>query len=217
MTSFRPMAAIALVATAALAMPAAAQSQSPAPLASAGPAASPGASVPAGPAITVVARDYHFEGLPTTIPVGTNISLQNQGQEVHEIVLVRRNDDATQTWDELLALPGDEALQYVTVAGQLFAVPGGTAEGTIVVGQEGDYLALCFVPQGTTSMPDPSAMPDASFPAGPPHFLLGMRQEVTVTAAGTEPGPLPSVGPAGSMTPGASMGPLGSPAVSSAP
>ena len=218
MTSFRPVAALAAVAMlATLAVPAVAQSPSAAAMPSAAPATSPAASVPVGPAITVVARDYHFEGLPTTIPVGTTISLDNQGQEVHEIIIVRRNDGVTQTWDELLALPEEEAFQYVTMVGQLFTGPGTTAEGTIVIGQEGTYLALCFVPQGTTTMPDGSAAPDASAPAGPPHFLLGMIQEFNVTAAGTEPGPLPSAAPAGSMAPGASMAPMGSPAASTAP
>ena len=66
--------------------------------------------------------------------------------------------------------------------------------------QEGDYIAICFIPQGTTEMPDFAAATEATeaspvasaAPAGPPHFVLGMKQEFTVTAAGSSPGPLPS-------------------------
>ncbi len=95
------------------------------------------------------------------------------------------------------------------------AGPGTTAEGSIVITQEGAYFALCFVPQGTTSMPDPSASPQASAGSGTPHFMLGMRQEFTATAAGTAVGPLPS--PAGSMAPATSAAPMSSPVVSAAP
>src|SRR6476646_6102118 len=86
----------------------------------------PSAAAPVGPAITVVAEEYRFEGLPTSVPVGTTITLDNQGTEVHEIVIVRRNDGATQTWDELLAMPQEQAFQYITPVGQLMAAPGTT-------------------------------------------------------------------------------------------
>jgi hypothetical protein len=62
---------------------------------------------------------------------------------------------------------------------------------------------LCFIPQGMTELPDFSAeaAPESSAaptstesmaPQGPPHFVLGMRQEFTVTAPGSSPGPVPA-------------------------
>jgi plastocyanin len=181
---------LATVLAAALAAPAMAQSPS-------APAAPPVASIPAGPAITVIAKDYHFEGLPTTVPVGTTLTLQNQGTEYHELIVVRRNDGVTKTWDELLQMSDDESSQYVTFVGgpdPLIAAPGETAAGTIVIAQTGDYFAVCFVPQG--SVPGPSPAPGASvFAQGQPHFMLGMRQDLTGTDAGTAVGPLPSVAP----------------------
>jgi hypothetical protein len=77
----------------------------------------------------------------------------------------------------------------------------------IALTDEGEYLAICFIPQGTTEMPDfsaeapPSADAAAASaaPQGPPHFLLGMVQEFTVTAAGSEIGPVPSGAPAPAM------------------
>ena len=45
--------------------------------------------------------------------------------------------------------------------------------------KKGEYIAICFIPQGTTELPDfeappPSGAPAASgAPQGPPHFVLG--------------------------------------------
>ncbi len=184
--SLLTLSASALLAT-AVAAPALAQSPS-----------APAASVPAGPALTVVGTDYHFGGLPTTVPVGTVLSFENPGAELHEIVVFRKNDGVTQPFEELLQLPDDEALQYVTMVGEmpLFAGPGQVAEGTLTLTQEGEYIALCFVPQGMTELPtDPDASLDPALASAPPHFALGMVQTFTVTPAGTEVGPLPSAMP----------------------
>ena len=175
--------------------------------------------VASGPVIDVTAQDYHFEGLPTSVPAGSSLTLTNAGAELHEIIVVRKNDGVTESFDELLALPQEEALQKVTTAGVLFAAPGESASmgidaagapapmESITLVDEGEYLALCFIPQGTTEMPDFSAEAPPSVdaaaasaaPQGPPHFLLGMKQEFTVTAAGSEIGPIPSVAPAPAM------------------
>jgi hypothetical protein len=206
-TPLRALAVAGLVA-AALALPAAAQSPSAAP--STGPVASAAAS-PAGPAITVTARDYLFEGLPTSVPAGTSLTLTNAGTELHELIVVRKNDGVTQTWDELIALPEGESDQYVTFLGVLIADPGADGASpedgstSILLDTEGDYLAICFIPEGMTSMAQAMASPDPGASFGPPHFLLGMRQEFAVTAAGTESGPMPS--PAASGMPGHSMAP----------
>jgi hypothetical protein len=172
-------------------------------------------SVPAGPSLTVEAYEYRYEGLPTSVPVGTGLGLANAGAEVHEMAVFRRNEGTTETWEELLAMPEEEALSRVTPIDASFALPGQSGDHAVVVPQEGDYIAVCFVPQGMTSIPtDGGASPGASgavdpsqatasVPAfGPPHFVLGMWQSFTVTAAGSTPGPLPTNAPAGS--PGAS-------------
>ena len=163
-----------------------------------------------GPVIDVTAQDYHFEGLPTSVPAGTSVTLTNAGTELHEIIIVRKNDGVTESFDELIALPEEESLQKVTTTGVLFAAPGEPASmgmdaagapapmDSIALVDEGEYLAICFIPQGTTEMPDfsgqapPSsdAAAASAAPPGPPHFLLGMKQEFTVTAAGSEIGPI---------------------------
>ena len=159
--------------------------------------ASASPSVTAGPTIDVIARDYSFNDLPTSVPVGTSLTLTNEGAELHEMIVVRKNEGVTESFDELLALPEEEALTKVTTVGVLFAAPGESASmamdatgapsatTSIAIGEEGDYFALCFIPQGTTEMPDFAAAPGASpgmsaAPQGPPHFVLGMKQEFTV-------------------------------------
>jgi plastocyanin len=168
----------------------------------------PAAAQPEEATVTVVAQDYHFEGLPTSVPAGTALELVNEGVEIHEIVVARKNDGVTESWDELIALPEEDVLGKVTILGPLFASQGETAEGTIALEQEGEYLAICFIPQGTTEMPhmpdpnaepDPEAGPPAGLGDGPPHAFLGMMQEFVVTAPGTPPGPLPETAP--SMAP----------------
>jgi len=155
--------------------------------ASSAPAVSPSAASPSaaspdasGSAVEVVGVDYAFQGIPPTATVGTSFSLRNEGQEAHELVLVRKNPDVTLSFDELLALPEDQAFNQVAFLGQVAANPGETAPGTVTADAPGDYLAICFIPQGLTQLPEGSLGPDASLPAGAPHFTLGMRQEFTV-------------------------------------
>jgi hypothetical protein len=148
-----------------------------------------------------------------SVPAGTSLAFLNTGAEVHELIVARKNDGVTESWDELIALPEEEAFQKVTTLGPLFAAPGEPATfgigptgpgpmSAITVEQEGEYLALCAIPQGMTELPDfgaeaeaqasPDAAPASGAPQGPPHFVLGMRQEFTVTSPGSSPGPIPS-------------------------
>ena len=89
------------------------------------------------------------------------------------MVVVRRLEGATESWEELLQLP-EEAFTKVTLIDGVVALPGQAGTGQIEIPQEGDYLAVCFVPQGTTSLEPPgSPVPGASpVAAGPPHFTL---------------------------------------------
>jgi plastocyanin len=164
-----------------------------------------------GEEVIVIARDYLFEGLPVSVPAGTTFGFVNEGEEVHEILLARRNDGVTQTWPEVLALPDEEALGLVTLVAALVAMPGETAEGSMTVAEEGEYLAICMIPQFTRTGPlvfppfhplaktiqDDAAVPDAGTeapadsPPGPPHAMMGQLQAFTVTAPGTPVGPLP--------------------------
>lgn len=115
--------------------------------------------------------DYEYEGLPDTVPAGTvAVTFDNQGDEVHEIGIVRINDDVTASIDELLAMPEDQAMSMVSFTGVAYANPG-ESDTTFLEMQPGRYAAVCFVPEGTTHMDMPGD--------GAPHFTLGMVGEFT--------------------------------------
>lgn len=130
--------------------------------------------------VTVTGIDYAFEGIPENATVGTELAFVNEGSEPHELIVMRRSEGTDQPLEELLQLPEEEAMQLVSEAGAIFAMPGETAEGTIALNEPGQYIALCFVPVGT-SPEDVEAGPSASGEHGPPHFVEGMVAEFTVT------------------------------------
>ncbi|MDT0276961.1 hypothetical protein [Blastococcus goldschmidtiae] len=116
--------------------------------------------------------DYEYEGLPDTVPAGTvAVTFNNEGEEVHEIGLVRINEGVTQSIEELLALPEEEAMSMATFVGVAFADPG-QSDTTFMEMEPGRYAAVCFVPEGTTHIDMPGE--------GAPHFTLGMVGEFTV-------------------------------------
>lgn len=128
--------------------------------------------------IDVAASEYAFGGLPEEIPAGrVAIMLHNTGEEVHEIIVVRRLEGVTEPWEALLALPEEEVETKVEFLGAAFA-PSSGSQG-LLTGEfvPGDYLALCFVPEGT-AVADDGSMTEG---AGTPHFMHGMQQEFTVT------------------------------------
>jgi plastocyanin len=127
--------------------------------------------------VTVTAVDYAFSGIDAEVPAGTTFSFVNEGSELHEIAVVRRNEGVTESWEELLSMSEEETADLITIVGHLMAEPGEEAEGTLTVDEAGDYFAVCFVPMGVTSMDE---MPDASA-MGAPHFTAGMQMEFTVT------------------------------------
>jgi len=158
--------------------------------------------------IEVGGVEYAYTNLPTSVPAGTTLTFTNNGAEVHEMVLLHIADGVTESLEELLAMeaegrdPMAEGLVEVVGGMPLFAAPGTTAEGALTVESEGRYVAICFIPQGLTDFSaleqiGPDTNPEDLSPelqalmANPPHMALGMVQEFTVTAEGTEVGPMP--------------------------
>ena len=75
--------------------------------------------------LDATATEYAFGGVPEEVAAGpTIISLTNIGEQVHEIVIYRINDDVTLTVEELFALPEEEAESMLTEVGGTFAGPG---------------------------------------------------------------------------------------------
>jgi plastocyanin len=138
--------------------------------------ASAHASAHAGATVSVTGVDYAFEDVPATVEAGSELTFHNGGTEPHEMVVIRINDGVTQTIDDLLELPEDEALELATVVGAAMALPGEDAEDAVTVTEPGNYAMVCFIPVGSTAEDLQSSEP----PAGPPHFTEGMVTSFTV-------------------------------------
>jgi len=122
--------------------------------------------------IETVASDYQFEGIPESIGGGpVAVTLKNEGEELHEIVLLRINDDVTLSAEELLALPEEEAMTKAMPAGFGFVEIGKSSTSFIRL-EPGRYLVACFIPVGSKAGQEGD---------GPPHFTQGMSAELNVT------------------------------------
>jgi hypothetical protein len=125
--------------------------------------------------VDVTAKDYEFEGIRDELPAGTaSLRFTNEGADAHEIAVFRRNAGTTETIEELLALPDEQIEQKVMFVTAAVADPG---ETDYVLGElePGDYVAVCFIAQGTTTLDCEGT--------GPPHAVLGMVEEFTVASS----------------------------------
>jgi hypothetical protein len=143
-----------------------------------------------GDSVEITAVDYAFEGIPDTVAAGTELTLTNASEgEVHEMVVMKIDDDETRPIEELLAEGTDgPPPDFLTFAGVAVALPGeeGFApEGPVVLDEPGRYVMLCFIPTGA----DPAAYEEAmssdateapQVDGGPPHVAEGMAAEFTV-------------------------------------
>ena len=124
--------------------------------------------------LEVTAVDYAYQADLDGVEVGqVAFSFSNEGTEFHELALIRINDDTTETVEELLELPEEEAEAKTTFMGVSFAAPG--EESTMYADlEEGRYVFICFIPTGSTSLEA------AETADGAPHFTQGMVTEFTV-------------------------------------
>jgi hypothetical protein len=138
--------------------------------------------------LEVTGTEYAFAGLPDTLEAGrTSIDLTNNGVELHEIVMLSKNPGVTESWDQILALPQAEGMTKATPQSFTFAAQGET-EYSVVDLPAGDYVAVCFIPQGTTGEETTPETTDTTTAGAttttevekPPHFVLGMKKELTV-------------------------------------
>jgi hypothetical protein len=124
--------------------------------------------------LEVAATDYSFAQIPGELPEGVvSFEFVNAGAEVHELLVVRKNDGTTESAEELLAMEEDEAFTKVTMLGEPAFAPPGDGDFKVVDLEPGEYIVLCAIPTGMTSDDGPP-------PEGPPHFTHGMFAEFTV-------------------------------------
>lgn len=125
--------------------------------------------------VEVDAIDYAYDADLDAVGGGmTAFDFTNNGTELHEMALIRINDDTTETIEELLELPEEEVEDKATFRGVAFAAPG---DGSTLYAdlESGRYVIICFIPTGATSFEEAEAAD------GPPHFIQGMVREFTVS------------------------------------
>lgn len=120
--------------------------------------------------LDVTGVDYAFEDLPSELDAG-RVALRftnaTEADEAHELVLMRKADGTTETLDELLELPEEEAMTKLTPVGVVFSDQAGGTATTLVDLETGEYVAVCFIPTGGED--------------GPPHAFGGMAAEMTIS------------------------------------
>jgi hypothetical protein len=126
--------------------------------------------------LDVAATNYAFGGIPEALPSGpVVVTFENLADEYHEILILRKQDGVTLSASELLQLPEDEAMTMVEEVGAAFAPPGQSGY-TATEFESGDYVAVCFIPEGATE----EAFASGAELDGMPHAMLGMVAEFTV-------------------------------------
>jgi len=123
--------------------------------------------------IAVTATDHAYQILPSAVPAETvAVTLSNQGQDAHQVVISRAKDGVTEPYTEILALPPDQQLQKATPLGLAQADPG-QSDTVFLRLAPGRHGVVDFLPQGTTNVNSPGG--------SPAHYTLGMVAEFTVT------------------------------------
>lgn len=140
-----------------------------------------------GDHVTVTAVDWSFEDLPDSVPVGTKLSLKNEGDEPHELVAMRIPDDETRSVAELVKLPPEEMFAVFGADAEpamvVLAKTGTTDTPGAVVGdgvltEPGRYAIVCFLPVGGhDDLLDADGPPESD---APPHVSQGMFAELVV-------------------------------------
>jgi hypothetical protein len=127
--------------------------------------------------VTITAKEYEFSGTDALAAGGMfAVTFENQGEELHELVVMKVPDGEDRSLDELLA--DESAGDSLTMVGQSFACPGDTADPVGVdLSDSGRYVVVCFIPTGAMPDTDPADFEHL----GAPHAMNGMAAEVNVS------------------------------------
>lgn len=147
-----------------------------------------------GPKQSVEAREYKFDGVPATVKAGDlRVRLQDKGREAHELVVLGKKPGVTESFEQILRLPEEQAMQKTEYIGGVDPIsPGESGYGVVSLTKPGDYLAVCFIPQGTTTAPGDEVQ------AGGPPASPGGASEAASTGGSTGASPAGSTGPSAS-------------------
>jgi len=123
--------------------------------------------------IPITATDDAYHGVPATVATGAvALTLDNQGRDAHQVLIVQINDGVTEPFSTLLDLPPDQRMQSAAALGSVEVDPGQV--GTLFLRlTPGRYGVADFLSQGSASLDAPGS--------GDPNYLLGLHAEFTVT------------------------------------
>jgi hypothetical protein len=123
--------------------------------------------------ISITATDDAYQGVPATISAGAvGLTLNNQGREAHQALLVRINDGVTEPFSSLLDIPPELRTRTAAALGSVEVDPG--QAGTLFLRlTPGRYGVADFLSQGTTGLDAPGS--------GDPHYLQGLHAEFVVS------------------------------------
>jgi hypothetical protein len=125
----------------------------------------------------VTAVDYRFEGFDEELDAGSMIfRLQNDGDELHELALLQKDEGVTQPIAEILALGEEEAKAFLSDVGFAFIGGPGDVAHLYTYLEPGNYAAVCFLPVGATDFEALDRLGEDT----PGHFSQGMATDFTV-------------------------------------
>jgi len=133
--------------------------------------------------VDVVATNYLFTGVPATLTAGaTSFEFDNKGTEQHEMVIFRKADGETLTFDQILAIKDEaEVDKHMKLVTATEAAPGQDDRYAVADVKAGDYIMVCFVPVGSTPEAAKAAREAGKEIEGAPHFTQGMKAEFKVS------------------------------------
>jgi hypothetical protein len=126
----------------------------------------------------ITMADFSFSGIEGVRPGPVSFDASNEGEEYHELAIVMKRADVTQSFDEILAMDDPaEQQRFATYVGGVQPVAPGEEDFTIVDLRAGDYLVACFLAVGST----PEPFESGAAIDGDPHVARGMKREFRVS------------------------------------
>lgn len=120
----------------------------------------------------IIGLDYEFNGLPNEVPEGRvafRFTNESANSEPHEMVVLKRTPELTQSIDELAHMTPDQIMPNAQMVGVVFADQPGVASTSFLELDPGEYVVICTIPVGGGE-------------EGDPHAAHGMIADLEVTA-----------------------------------
>lgn len=110
--------------------------------------------------VDVTGVDYGFESLPEELPAGVvafRFTNQTSNEEPHEMIVLQRTPELTESIDEIAHMSPDELMPKAPMVGVVFADQQGASTTSFMELEAGSYIAICTIPVGGGEQGDPHA------------------------------------------------------------